>query len=63
MISNFFIRRPIVAMVIAIVTVLAGFISMRRLPLAQFPDIVPTRGPTLTGRMFTLLSLPTTATR
>ena len=41
MISNFFIRRPIVAMVIAIVTVLAGLISMRRLPLAQFPDIVP----------------------
>src|SRR5262245_16834819 len=41
MISNFFIRRPIVAMVIAIVTVLAGLISMRRLPLAQFPNIVP----------------------
>ena len=41
MISNFFIRRPIVAMVIAIVTVLVGLISMRRLPLAQFPDIVP----------------------
>ncbi|HZF37294.1 MAG TPA: efflux RND transporter permease subunit, partial [Blastocatellia bacterium] len=41
MISNFFIRRPIVAMVIAIVTILAGLISMRRLPLAQFPDIVP----------------------
>ena len=41
MISSFFIRRPIVAMVIAIVTVLAGLISMRGLPLAQFPDIVP----------------------
>jgi multidrug efflux pump len=41
MISNFFIRRPIVAMVIAIITVLAGLISMRGLPLAQFPDIVP----------------------
>jgi hydrophobic/amphiphilic exporter-1 (mainly G- bacteria), HAE1 family len=41
MISNFFIRRPIVAMVIAIVTVLAGLISMRGLPLAQFPNIVP----------------------
>ena len=41
MISNFFIRRPIVAMVIAIVTVLAGIISMRGLPLAQFPNIVP----------------------
>ncbi len=41
MISNFFIRRPIVAMVIAIITVLAGLISMRGLPLAQFPNIVP----------------------
>src|SRR6266508_934100 len=41
MISNFFIRLPIVAMVIAIITVLAGLISMRKLPLAQFPEIVP----------------------
>src|SRR6476661_6584669 len=41
MISNFFINRPIVAMVIAILTVVVGFISMRSLPLAQFPDIVP----------------------
>ena len=41
MISNFFIRRPIVAMVIAIVTVLAGLIAMQGLPLAQFPEIVP----------------------
>src|SRR5262252_1704550 len=41
MISNFFIRRPIVAMVIAIITVLAGLISVRKLPLAQFPNIVP----------------------
>jgi hydrophobic/amphiphilic exporter-1 (mainly G- bacteria), HAE1 family len=41
MISNFFIRRPIVAMVIAIVTVIVGFIAMQRLPLAQFPDIIP----------------------
>src|SRR5215831_5176913 len=41
MISNFFINRPIVAMVIAILTVLVGFIAMRGLPLAQFPEIVP----------------------
>ncbi|MBS1791895.1 MAG: multidrug efflux RND transporter permease subunit [Acidobacteria bacterium] len=39
--SNFFIKRPIVAMVISIVTVIAGLIAMRTLPLAQFPDIVP----------------------
>ena len=41
MISNFFINRPIVAMVIAILTVVVGLIAMRTLPLAQFPDIVP----------------------
>lgn len=41
MISDFFIRRPIVAMVIAIVTVIGGIIAMRSLPLAQFPNIVP----------------------
>ncbi|MEO6723793.1 MAG: multidrug efflux RND transporter permease subunit [Blastocatellia bacterium] len=39
--SNFFIKRPIVAMVISIVTVIAGLVAMRALPLAQFPDIVP----------------------
>src|ERR1700752_2290216 len=37
----FFIRRPIVAIVIAIVTVLGGLVSMRGLPVAQFPGIVP----------------------
>src|SRR5712672_1327736 len=41
MISKFFIDRPIVAMVIAILTVIVGLIAMRSLPMAQFPDIVP----------------------
>ena len=41
MISNFFINRPIVAMVIAIITILGGLIAMMGLPLAQFPEIVP----------------------
>lgn len=39
--ANFFIRRPIVAMVISILLVLVGIIVMRGLPIAQFPDIVP----------------------
>ncbi len=39
--SNFFIRRPIVAMVIAIITVIVGIVSMLGLPVAQFPNIVP----------------------
>src|SRR5258706_11168520 len=41
MISEFFIRRPIVAMVIAILTVILGLIAILGLPLAQFPEIVP----------------------
>lgn len=41
MISKLFIDRPIVAMVIAIVTVLVGLVAMRVLPVAQFPDIIP----------------------
>jgi HAE1 family hydrophobic/amphiphilic exporter-1 len=41
MISNFFVRRPIVAMVISIIIVICGLIAMRGLPLAQFPNIVP----------------------
>ncbi len=39
--SKFFINRPIVAIVIAILMVLVGLISMLRLPIAQFPSIVP----------------------
>ena len=39
--SKFFITRPIVAIVIAIVTVLVGLVSMRALPIAQYPEIVP----------------------
>jgi HAE1 family hydrophobic/amphiphilic exporter-1 len=41
MISKFFINRPVVAMVIAIVTVMLGLLSMRGLPVGQFPQIVP----------------------
>src|SRR5437016_13821354 len=41
MISKLFINRPIVAMVIAIITVIAGLVAMGGLPIAQFPDIVP----------------------
>jgi HAE1 family hydrophobic/amphiphilic exporter-1 len=39
--SEFFIRRPIVAIVIAIMTVVLGIVSMLTLPTAQFPDIAP----------------------
>src|SRR5215475_4200234 len=39
--SNFFIRRPIVAMVISILMVIIGVITILTLPVAQFPNIVP----------------------
>ena len=39
--SKFFIRRPIVAIVIAILTVIIGLVSMLTLPTSQYPDIVP----------------------
>jgi HAE1 family hydrophobic/amphiphilic exporter-1 len=39
--ANFFIRRPIVAIVIAILTVIVGVITIVTLPVAQFPNIAP----------------------
>jgi len=40
-VSRFFINRPIVAIVIAILTVIVGVVSFLGLPIAQFPKIVP----------------------
>src|SRR5215471_5209783 len=39
--SKFFIDRPIVAIVIALLTVIVGTVSLLQLPVAQYPDIVP----------------------
>src|SRR6202045_3974438 len=39
--SKFFIKRPIVAMVIAILTVIVGAVTIVALPIAQFPSIAP----------------------
>jgi HAE1 family hydrophobic/amphiphilic exporter-1 len=39
--SKFFINRPIVAMVIAIIMVMVGTITILSLPVAQFPNIAP----------------------
>lgn len=41
MFSRFFIDRPIFAVVLAIVMVLAGLITVKSLPVAQYPDITP----------------------
>ncbi len=39
--SKFFINRPIVAIVISIITVIVGVVAFLSLPIAQFPKIVP----------------------
>src|SRR2546423_12101080 len=38
---KFFINRPIVAMVISIITVIVGLVTLSGLPIAQFPKIIP----------------------
>ncbi|MFQ3578412.1 MAG: efflux RND transporter permease subunit, partial [Verrucomicrobiia bacterium] len=40
--ADFFIRRPIVAMVISIFMVILGLVSLSRLPIAEYPTISPT---------------------
>jgi len=40
--ADFFIRRPIVAMVIAILTVIVGAITLSRLPISEYPIVSPT---------------------
>jgi hydrophobic/amphiphilic exporter-1 (mainly G- bacteria), HAE1 family len=37
--SKFFVNRPIVAIVISILMVIAGIVALLRLPTAQFPNI------------------------
>jgi HAE1 family hydrophobic/amphiphilic exporter-1 len=45
MFSEFFIRRPIFASVISIVTIILGLVALKALPIARYPDIAP---PTIT---------------
>ena len=40
--AEFFIRRPIVAIVIAILTVIIGLVSLKRLPISEYPPVSPT---------------------
>src|SRR5215467_13269849 len=40
--ADFFIRRPIVAMVIAILTVIIGTITLKKLPISEYPPVSPT---------------------
>jgi hydrophobic/amphiphilic exporter-1 (mainly G- bacteria), HAE1 family len=40
-ISDFFITRPVLANVLAILTVVIGIVALFALPVAQYPDVVP----------------------
>src|SRR3979409_1224005 len=39
--ARFFVDRPIVAIVISILTLIAGLLAIRKLPVAQYPSIIP----------------------
>lgn len=39
--SRFFIERPIFASVLSIIIVIVGLVSLKNLPIAQFPEITP----------------------
>ena len=39
--ARFFVERPIVAIVMSIITVLLGAVAMQGLPIAQYPEVVP----------------------
>ena len=41
MISAIFVDRPRLAVVIAVIITVAGLLALTRIPVAQFPDIVP----------------------
>src|SRR6188508_1372262 len=65
MISKFFIERPVLANVIAILMILIGAVALYALPVAQYPDVVPptvqvsTRYPDASARtMIDTVALP-----
>ena len=41
MFAHFFITRPVFAVVISILVVLAGVLALTQLPIAQYPEVVP----------------------
>ncbi|MDC7785722.1 multidrug efflux RND transporter permease subunit [Rhodoplanes sp. TEM] len=41
MISKFFIERPVLANVLAILMIVIGAVALLRLPISQYPDVVP----------------------
>ncbi|BCN92609.1 multidrug efflux RND transporter permease subunit [Thiomicrorhabdus immobilis] len=41
MFSKFFINRPVLASVLSLIIIIAGYLAMKSLPIAEYPEIVP----------------------
>ncbi len=41
MIAKYFIERPVLANVIAVLTIILGLVALQRLPVSQYPNVVP----------------------
>ena len=41
MFSNYFINRPVLASVLSLVMIIAGYLAMTSLPIAEYPEVVP----------------------
>ncbi len=41
MLSSYFIKRPVLASVMSLVIIIAGYLAMKSLPIAEYPQIVP----------------------
>ena len=48
MFSKFFIERPVLSNVIAIIIVLIGTVALTELPVSQYPEITPVKSVTET---------------
>ncbi|MEM8796885.1 MAG: efflux RND transporter permease subunit, partial [Pseudomonadota bacterium] len=40
-IGHFFIERPVFAIALSLIILIMGTVAMTRLPVSQFPDVVP----------------------
>ena len=45
--ADFFIKRPILSICLSVIIVLLGAFSILRLPISEYPDIIP---PSIQGR-------------
>jgi hypothetical protein len=56
MLAKFFVERPVLADVVALVTMLLGGVAMVNLPVAQYPPITPIRVDCTSGDQLSALA-------